>query len=88
MKVGLFYVIVFGKKLQIFVVEMLGVEVMLVFVLNKEILIEGQGLIVVEKIFNCNVVGVMLGKVLYVGFDVCVKVNIVGFQDIIGLMIV
>lgn len=33
----------------------------------------------VEKIFNCNVVGVNLDVLFYVGFDVCVKVNIVGF---------
>ncbi|WP_454687417.1 bifunctional aconitate hydratase 2/2-methylisocitrate dehydratase [Agrobacterium leguminum] len=86
MKAGSSYAIVFGKKLQTFAAETLGVETTPVFAPNKEISIEGQGLTAVEKIFNRNAVGVTLGKVLHAGSDVRVKVNIVGSQDTTGLM--
>ncbi|KAA3499718.1 bifunctional aconitate hydratase 2/2-methylisocitrate dehydratase [Agrobacterium tumefaciens] len=86
MKAGSSYAIVFGKKLQTFAAETLGVEATPVFAPNKEISIEGQGLAAVEKIFNRNAVGVTPGKVLHAGSDVRVKVNIVGSQDTTGLM--
>ncbi|MBB3810112.1 bifunctional aconitate hydratase 2/2-methylisocitrate dehydratase [Pseudochelatococcus contaminans] len=86
MKAGSSYAIVFGKKLQTFAAETLGVEPTPVFAPNKEIAIEGQGLTAVEKIFNRNAVGVTPGKVLHAGSDVRVKVNIVGSQDTTGLM--
>jgi aconitate hydratase 2/2-methylisocitrate dehydratase len=86
MKAGSSYAIVFGKKLQTFAAETLGVEATAVFAPNKEISIEGQGLTAVEKIFNRNAVGVTPGKVLHAGSDVRVKVNIVGSQDTTGLM--
>lgn len=86
MKAGSSYAIVFGKKLQTFAAETLGIEATPVFAPNKEISIEGQGLTAVEKIFNRNAVGVTPGKVLHAGSDVRVKVNIVGSQDTTGLM--
>lgn len=86
MKAGSSYAIVFGKKLQTFAAETLGVEATPVFAPNKEISIEGQGLTAVEKIFNRNAVGVTPGKVLHAGSDVRVKVNTVGSQDTTGLM--
>ena len=86
MKAGSSYAIVFGKKLQTFAAETLGVEATPVFAANKEISIEGQGLTAVEKIFNRNAVGVAPGKVLHAGSDVRVTVNIVGSQDTTGLM--
>lgn len=86
MKAGSSYAIVFGKKLQTFAAETLGVEPTPVFAPNKEITVEGQGLTAVEKIFNRNAVGVTPGKVLHAGSDVRVKVNIVGSQDTTGLM--
>jgi len=86
MKAGSSYAIVFGKKLQTFAAETLGVEATPVFAPNKEITVEGQGLTAVEKIFNRNAVGVTPGKVLHAGSDVRVKVNIVGSQDTTGLM--
>ncbi|MFD1199916.1 bifunctional aconitate hydratase 2/2-methylisocitrate dehydratase [Brucella gallinifaecis] len=86
MKAGSSYAIVFGKKLQTFAAQTLGVEPTPVFAPNKEITIEGQGLTAVEKIFNRNAVGVTPGKVLHAGSDVRVKVNIVGSQDTTGLM--
>ncbi|WP_088181797.1 bifunctional aconitate hydratase 2/2-methylisocitrate dehydratase [Sphingobium sp. Z007] len=86
MKAGSSYAIVFGKKLQTFAAETLGVEAPLVFAPNREITVEGQGLTAVEKIFNRNAVGVTPGKVLHAGSDVRVKVNIVGSQDTTGLM--
>jgi aconitate hydratase 2/2-methylisocitrate dehydratase len=86
MKAGSSYAIVFGKKLQTFAAQTLGVEATPVFAPNKEISIEGQGLTAVEKIFNRNAVGVTPGKVLHAGSDVRVKVNIVGSQDTTGLM--
>ena len=86
MKAGSSYAIVFGKKLQTFAAQTLGIEPTPVFAPNKEIAIEGQGLTAVEKIFNRNAVGVTPGKVLHAGSDVRVQVNIVGSQDTTGLM--
>ncbi len=86
MKAGGSYAIVFGKKLQTFAAEALGVEAPLVFAPSKEISHEGQGLTAVEKIFNKNAVGTTPGKTLHAGSDVRVKVNIVGSQDTTGLM--
>lgn len=86
MKAGSSYAIVFGKKLQTFAAQTLGVEATPVFALNKEITVDGVGLTAVEKIFNRNAVGVTPGKVLHAGSDVRVKVNIVGSQDTTGLM--
>ncbi len=85
-KAGGSYAIVFGKKLQTFASETLGVALKSVFAPSKEISHEGQGLTAVEKIFNKNAVGVTEGKVLHAGSDVRVKVNIVGSQDTTGLM--
>ncbi len=86
MKAGSSYAIVFGKKLQTFAAQTLGIEPTPVFAPNKEITVEGQGLTAVEKIFNRNAVGVTPGKILHAGSDVRVKVNIVGSQDTTGLM--
>ncbi|MCH4090113.1 bifunctional aconitate hydratase 2/2-methylisocitrate dehydratase [Acetobacter sp.] len=86
MKAGSSYAIVFGKKLQTFAAQTLGIEAPAVFAPNKEITVENQGLTAVEKIFNRNAVGVTPGKVLHAGSDVRVKVNIVGSQDTTGLM--
>lgn len=86
MKAGGSYAIVFGKKLQTFAAETLGVEMPTVFAPSKEITHAGQGLTAVEKIFNRNAVGVTGGKVLHTGSDARVKVNIVGSQDTTGLM--
>ncbi|MES0880825.1 bifunctional aconitate hydratase 2/2-methylisocitrate dehydratase [Roseibium sp. SCP14] len=86
MKAGGSYAVVFGKKLQNFAAETLGVERTPVFAPSKEISHEGQGLTAVEKIFNKNAVGVAEGAVLHAGSDVRVKVNIVGSQDTTGLM--
>ncbi|GAL97553.1 aconitase B [Acetobacter tropicalis NRIC 0312] len=86
MKAGSSYAIVFGKKLQTFAAQTLGIEAPRVFAPNKEITVDGQGLTAVEKIFNRNAVGVTPGKTLHAGSDVRVKVNIVGSQDTTGLM--
>ena len=80
------YAIVFGKKLQSFAAQTLGVEMPQVFAPSKVISHEGQGLTAVEKIFNKNAVGVPEGAVLHAGSDVRVEVNIVGSQDTTGLM--
>ncbi|MBF0596893.1 bifunctional aconitate hydratase 2/2-methylisocitrate dehydratase [Faecalibacter rhinopitheci] len=85
-KAGGSYAIVFGKKIQTFAAQTLGIEAPLVYAPAKEISVEGQGLTAVEKIFNNNAVGVADGKVLHAGSDVRVKVNIVGSQDTTGLM--
>ncbi|MCQ9640602.1 bifunctional aconitate hydratase 2/2-methylisocitrate dehydratase [Chryseobacterium sp. WG14] len=85
-KAGGSYAIVFGKKLQTFAAQLLGVEAPAVFAPSKEISHEGQGLTAVEKIFNRNAVGITPGKVLHAGSDVRVEVNIVGSQDTTGLM--
>ncbi len=86
MQAGSSYAIVFGKKLQTFACETLGIELKSAFAPAKEISIEGQGLTAVEKIFNKNAVGVTPGTVLHAGSDVRVGVNIVGSQDTTGLM--
>ncbi|WP_434051522.1 MAG: bifunctional aconitate hydratase 2/2-methylisocitrate dehydratase [Roseibium sp.] len=85
-KAGGSYAIVFGKKLQSFACETLGIELKSAFAPSKEISHEGQGLTAVEKIFNANARGVTPGAVLHAGSDVRVKVNIVGSQDTTGLM--
>ena len=86
MKAGGSYAIVFGKKLQTFAAETLGIEAPKVFAPSKEISHEGQGLTAVEKIFNSNARGVATGKALHAGSDVRVNVNIVGSQDTTGPM--
>ncbi|WP_027246109.1 bifunctional aconitate hydratase 2/2-methylisocitrate dehydratase [Leisingera daeponensis] len=86
MKAGGSYAIVFGKKLQTFAAETLGVEPAPVFAPSKVVSHEGQGLTAVEKIFNKNAVGVAGDTVLHAGSDARVKVNIVGSQDTTGLM--
>ena len=86
MKAGGSYAIVFGKKLQSFACETLGVELKSVFAPSKEITRNGKGLTAVEKIFNANALGVAADKPLHAGSDVRVKVNIVGSQDTTGLM--
>jgi len=88
MKAGGSYAIVFGKKLQTFAAQTLGVELRSAFAPSKELSHEGQGLTAVEKIFNRNAVGVAPGTVLHAGSDVRVKVNIVGSQDTTGPMTV
>ncbi|KJZ18570.1 bifunctional aconitate hydratase 2/2-methylisocitrate dehydratase [Loktanella sp. S4079] len=85
-KAGGSYAIVFGKKLQSFAAQTLGLELKSAFAPSKEVFHEGQGLTAVEKIFNANAVGVPQGSVLHSGSDVRVKVNIVGSQDTTGLM--
>ncbi|MXN89812.1 bifunctional aconitate hydratase 2/2-methylisocitrate dehydratase [Flavobacterium sp. Sd200] len=85
-KAGGSYAVVFGKKIQTFAAQTLGIDIPAVFAPSKEISVEGQGLTAVEKIFNKNAVGVTPGKLLYAGSDVRVKVNIVGSQDTTGLM--
>ena len=80
------YAIVFGKKLQSFASQTLGVDLKPVFANSKEISHEGQGLTAVEKIFNKNALGTTPGKVLHSGSDVRVQVNIIGSQDTTGLM--
>ena len=86
MKAGGSYAVVFGKKLQTFAAETLGIEAPLVFAPSKEISNDDQGLTAVEKIFNKNAVGVSTTNNLHAGSDVRVKVNIVGSQDTTGLM--
>ena len=86
MKAGSSYAIVFGKKLQTFACEALGIEMKSAFAPSKEVSHEGQGLTAVEKIFNANARGNTPGKVLHAGSDVRAKVNIVGSQDTTGLM--
>ena len=85
-KAGGSYAIVFGKKIQTFAAQTLGITAPTVFAPAKEVSAEGQGLTAVEKIFNKNAVGVTPGKTLHAGSDVRVKVNIVGSQDTTGLM--
>ncbi len=86
MKAGSSYAIVFGKKLQSFACEALGIELVSAFAPSREISHEGQGLTAVEKIFNANALGTTPGKTLHAGSDVRVAVNIVGSQDTTGLM--
>ena len=86
MKAGGSYAVTFGKKLQTFAAETLGVEAPAVYAPSKEISHEGQGLTAVEKIFNRNAVGVKSETSLHAGSNVRVKVNIVGSQDTTGPM--
>ncbi|AEF54926.1 bifunctional aconitate hydratase 2/2-methylisocitrate dehydratase [Marinomonas posidonica] len=86
MRAGGSYAVVFGKKLQTFAAETLGVEAPQVYAPSQEISVEGQGLTAVEKIFNNNAVGVNSDTPLHAGSDVRVKVNIVGSQDTTGPM--
>ena len=85
-KAGGSYAVVFGKKLQSFAAQILGVEPAPVFAPSKIISHEGQGLTAVEKIFNANALGSDSDKVMHAGSDARVKVNIVGSQDTTGLM--
>ena len=86
MKAGGSYAVTFGKKLQTFAAETLGVEASVVYAASKEISHQGQGLTAVEKIFNRNAVGVASETPLHAGSNVRVKVNIVGSQDTTGPM--
>jgi aconitate hydratase 2 / 2-methylisocitrate dehydratase len=86
MKAGGSYAVTFGKKLQTFAAEALGIEAPVVYAASKEISHEGQGLTAVEKIFNRNAVGVASSTPLHAGSNVRVKVNIVGSQDTTGPM--
>jgi aconitate hydratase 2/2-methylisocitrate dehydratase len=86
MKAGGSYAVTFGKKLQTFAAETLGVNTPAVYAPSKEISHEGQGLTAVEKIFNRNAVGVASETALHAGSNVRVKVNIVGSQDTTGPM--
>ena len=63
------YAIVFGKMLQSFAAETLGVEPAPVFAASKIVSHDGQGLTAVEKIFNANAVGVDMGTPLHAGSD-------------------
>ena len=85
-KAGGSYAIVFGKKLQTFACETLGVELKSAFAPSKEISHAGQGLTAVEKIFNANALGRSSDAPLHAGSDTRVRVNIVGSQDTTGLM--
>ena len=87
-KAGGAYGIVFGKKLQSFASDTLGLKTKSVFAPSQEISHKNQGLTAVEKIFNENALGIADGQVLHAGSDVRVKVNIVGSQDTTGLMTV
>ncbi|MBD8491004.1 bifunctional aconitate hydratase 2/2-methylisocitrate dehydratase [Echinicola sp. CAU 1574] len=79
------YAVVFGKKLQTFAANTLGIDVPPVYAPSKEVTHKGQGLTAVEKIFNKNAVGTS-GATLHAGSYVRVNVNIVGSQDTTGLM--
>ena len=85
-KAGGSYAIVFGKKLQDFACDTLGIKLESVFASSKIISHQGQGLTAVEKIFNKNAVGLPADTILHSGSDARVKVNIVGSQDTTGLM--
>ena len=87
-KAGGAYGVVFGKKLQSFASDTLGLKTKPVFAPSQEISHKNQGLTAVEKIFNANALGVVDGTVLHAGSDVRVKVNIVGSQDTTGSMTV
>ncbi|WAJ69896.1 bifunctional aconitate hydratase 2/2-methylisocitrate dehydratase [Catenovulum adriaticum] len=86
MKAGGSYAVTFGKQLQTFAAETLGIEAPDVYAQSKEISHQGQGLTAVEKIFNRNAVGVASDAPLHAGSNVRVKVNIVGSQDTTGPM--
>ena len=57
MKAGGSYAVVFGKKLQTFAANTLGIDTPAVFAPSDEVSHEGQGLTAVEKIFSRNAVG-------------------------------
>jgi len=86
MKAGGSYAVVFGKKLQTFAAQTLGVDAPQVYAPSTEISNQGQGLTAAEKIFNRNAVGVASDTPLHAGSNVRVKVNIVGSQDTTGPM--
>ncbi len=86
MHAGGSYAIVFGKKLQNFACEALGIELQSAFAPSKEINHSEHGLTAVEKIFNASARGKTSDKILHAGSDVRVKVNVVGSQDTTGLM--
>ena len=85
-KAGGSYAIVFGKKLQSFAANVLGLDAPKIFAPSKEVSHNNQGLTAVEKIFNKNILGSFSKNALHAGSDVRVKVNIVGSQDTTGLM--
>ncbi len=87
-KAGGSYAVVFGKKLQTFAAEALGINLKSAFAPSQELSHQGQGLTAVEKIFNKNAVGVTEETILHAGSDVRVRVNIVGSQDTTGPMTV
>ena len=87
-KAGGSYAVVFGKKLQTFAADALGVELKSAFAPSQELSHAGQGLTAVEKIFNKNAIGVAEDTLLHAGSDVRVRVNIVGSQDTTGPMTV
>ena len=86
MRAGGSYAVVFGKKIQNFSANLLGIEMPQIFASSKKIHHEGQGLTAVEKIFNKNLITNDTNESLHAGSDVRVKVNIVGSQDTTGLM--
>ena len=86
MKAGGSYAIVFGKKLQTFAAETLGIDAPEVFAPAKLVSHEGQGQTAVEKIFSRNALGFPKGTLMHAGTDARVRVNIVGSQDTTGLM--
>ena len=86
MRAGGSYAVVFGKKLQTFAANVLGVDTYKVYAPSKQIIHQNQGLTAVEKIFNRNLINGNKGNILHAGSDVRVKVNIVGSQDTTGLM--
>ncbi len=86
MRAGGSYAVVFGKKLQTFAANVLGVDTCKVYAPSMQITHQNQGLTAVEKIFNRNLINRKKGNILHAGSDVRVKVNIVGSQDTTGLM--
>ena len=80
------YAIIFGKKLQSFASNVLGINNKTTFAQSKMILADGKGLTAVEKIFNKNAIDIPKNNVLISGSDVRVRVNIIGSQDTTGLM--
>ena len=85
MKAGGSYAVVFGKKLQTFAANTLGIDAPAVYAPSAEVSHQGQGLTAVEKIFNRNAVGTS-GATLHAGSYTRVEVNIVGSQDTTGPM--
>tara|TARA_A100001011_G_scaffold400131_1_gene512589 strand:+ start:74 stop:2863 length:2790 start_codon:yes stop_codon:yes gene_type:complete len=80
------YAIIFGKKLQSFASNVLGINNKTTFAQSKMILAEGKGLTAVEKIFNKNAIDIPKNNILISGSDIRVRVNIIGSQDTTGLM--